>query len=89
MINIDIHNYEEFVLDFMEDNLSSGLREQFIVFINEHPEIKEEMEGLSFAVIENENVKIKEKQLLKKKRLLNEKESSIFKELCIASIEGY
>ena len=88
MINIDIHNYEEFVLDFMEDNLSSGLREQFIVFINEHPEIKEEMEGLSFAVIENENVKIKEKQLLKKKRLLNEKESSIFQELCIASIEG-
>ncbi|MCK5536349.1 MAG: hypothetical protein KAI79_05945, partial [Bacteroidales bacterium] len=43
-MNITLYNYEEYAIDFLENNLSSELMIEFKLFLQSHPEIKEEMQ---------------------------------------------
>lgn len=86
MGKIDIHNYEEFVLDYLENNLSPEDRDAFIMFINEHPEIKEEIELVEELEFATESVIFESKGQLKKTSPI--KELEVFDYLSIASIEG-
>jgi hypothetical protein len=48
MNNIEIHinNYEEFALDYLENNLSPSTKITFESFLKSHPEIAEEINGI-------------------------------------------
>lgn len=86
MININIYNYEEFVLDYLEGNLSPEKRDEFVMFINAHPDIKEEIESVQDYEISADQIEFDDKDLLKKTSDI--KDIGIFDYNCIASIEG-
>lgn len=54
-MRIDIHNYEEFVLDFLEGNLKGQQTEEMKAFLLMHPDIAEDLEDLDDVVLEAEN----------------------------------
>jgi len=73
MINIDLHNYELYVIDFIEGNLNDSHRESFELFLRDNPEIKNEVFELStseFKYLAEENYNSKTE--LKKGALLSE-----------------
>jgi hypothetical protein len=45
-MKITINNYEEYALDYLEGNLSPDDQKQFLLFLDDHPEIKAIMENL-------------------------------------------
>lgn len=54
-MRIDIHNYEEFVLDFLEGNLGEQQAEEMKAFLLIHPDIAEDLEDLDGFVLEAES----------------------------------
>ncbi len=60
-MRIDIHNYEEFVLDFLEGNLSEQQTEEMKAFLLMHPHIAEDLEELDEVVLEAESQSLLEK----------------------------
>lgn len=91
-MRIDINNYEEFVLDFLEGNLNEQKTEEMKAFLLMHPDISEDLEGLDEVVLEAENQTILHADFtnqLKKTKInavasINEDN---FEELLIAELE--
>lgn len=82
---ININNYEEFALDYMEGNLDDNTKSLFEQFLNDNPEVKEELEGLlDFTVLPDE-VSFELKLVLKKSEI---EDVSRCEYLCISDIEG-
>ncbi|NPD47140.1 hypothetical protein [Lentimicrobium sp. S6] len=54
-MRIDIHNYEEFILDFLEGNLNEQGTEEMKAFLLIHPDIAEDLEDLDEIVLEAGN----------------------------------
>lgn len=80
MSNIDRHNYEAFLLDYLEQNLSPNMVAELMVFLEQHPDLKQEFDELqAFEVIEPTSLPFDNKSTLKKDALDN---------LMIAEIEG-
>ncbi len=52
---IGIHNYEEYFLMYVDNELSPSEREMVEKFVTEHPELAEELEGLSSVVLPMED----------------------------------
>ncbi len=57
---INKENYEQYALDYIEGNLEGDLLAAFERFLTEHPEIEEELEGMTEAMLEAENVMVPE-----------------------------
>lgn len=80
MSNINRHNYEAFLLDYLEQNLSPNMVAELMVFLEQHPDLKQELDELqAFEVLEPTSVLFDNKATLKKDALDN---------LMIAEIEG-
>jgi len=80
MRNINRHNYEVFLLDYLEQNLSPNMVAELMVFLEQHPDLKQELDELqAFEVLEPNSVLFDDKATLKKEALDN---------LMIAEIEG-
>ena len=80
MRNINRHNYEAFLLDYLEQNLSPNMVAELMVFLEQHPDLKQELDELqAFEVLEPNSVLFDDKATLKKEALDN---------LMIAEIEG-
>lgn len=80
MSNINRHNYEAFLLDYLEQNLSPNMVAELMVFLEQNPDLKEEFDELqAFEVLEPTSVLFDNKVMLKKEALDN---------LMIAEIEG-
>ncbi|PJC63179.1 MAG: hypothetical protein CO022_00670 [Flavobacteriales bacterium CG_4_9_14_0_2_um_filter_32_27] len=47
MNTINIHNYEAYLLDYLENNLSDNQQIELLVFLEEHPELNIELNDLS------------------------------------------
>ncbi len=45
-MKITRHNYEQFVIDYIEGTLSADMRQEMIAFLLQHPDISEEVEGV-------------------------------------------
>jgi len=88
MIEINLYNYEEYVLDFLEDNLDSFKREAFLLFLKNNPEIKVELEFFNDEKLVPEPVLFDNKHILKKESIITQSALSNFDELCIAKVEG-
>lgn len=66
MGNINIHNYESFIIDFIEGQLEGDLRAELLVFLDKHPEIKAEVESFEMIQIPvDENIQFASKDSLK------------------------
>ena len=66
MHNIDIHNYEAYLLDFSEGNLTDELQVELELFLIQHPELEINLDELSLVSLENEAASFSNKNSLKK-----------------------
>lgn len=66
MHKITIHNYEAFLLDLSEGNLTAPDQLELEAFMAAHPELFTDMEGLSFAIAPPEPLIFSHKGTLKK-----------------------
>ena len=82
---ININNYEEFVLDYLEQNLDNSTNNKFELFIEQNPKIKEEINDLLSYSAEPINTSFNKKLHLKKSKIEN---ISYFGYLCISDIEN-
>jgi hypothetical protein len=88
-ININRSNYEIYLIDYLDGTLAPGQEEQLLAFLDENPDIQNEIEGLEFVRIEPEHDPFAYKMDLKKNvpetgRITQEN----FEEYCIAYYEG-
>ena len=73
MIKVDLHNYEAFALDYAEGRLVGDDLSAFIEFLENHPDIKDEIDSLNSDIIGFEShVEFDHKNYLKKEALLSE-----------------
>ncbi len=55
---INTENYELFLVDYLEGTLAAELKEELLLFLDEHPEIKEEAEGYFDLVLKPDSSKV-------------------------------
>ena len=90
-MKIDRNNYETFFIDYLDGVLSPDLISELLLFIDENPDLKEELIDLdTVPLMADETVQYCSKQLLKKKSILsvgpiNELN---YQEYMIGSVEG-
>jgi|GEM_PF-4412015 len=67
---INISNYEEYVLDYLESNLDADQRQAFQSFLEANPAIREEIEDLLEYSLEPTAVVYEEKKKLKRRSII-------------------
>lgn len=88
MAKITRNNYEVYFIDYLEGNLTSSQRNEFIAFLESNPDIKEELRSWEKVKINPDtNIQFSEKNTLKKTHAIFSEEFH-FEELCIAKGEG-
>ncbi len=89
-MNINKDNYQAFILDYYEGNLSEEQAAMLMSFLEKHPEFKEDFSEFEIINLQNDNIILNDKGLLKKP----EPEFSLpvtnenFELFCIAETEG-
>ena len=84
-MNIDRNNYESYFLDYLEGNLDEKFVDDFIEFLQQNPDLKQELSIFSSVSVEPEKVEFSKKQKLYKVKYDNE---SYFDKTAVESIEG-
>ena len=84
-MEINKNNYEAYFIDYLEGNLNENLVNDFIEFLQQNPDLKEELSLFETVLIEPENISFNKKENLFKQKLDSEKE---FNKAAIASLEG-
>lgn len=88
MTDINRNNYEEYFLDFQDGELSPSDENLLMLFLNENPDLKSEIELFEADKIPVDNTFFENKMELKKPRILSGVTINNFDELCIARMEG-
>ncbi len=70
MNRINKHNYESYLIDMMEGNLSASLTEELMAFLDDNPEIRQEFEEFENVILEPEQVSFKNKNRLKQQEIM-------------------
>lgn len=86
MININRNNYEEYFIDYLDGNLSRSDKQHLFLFLEQNPDLKEELEMFHEESLVADEVYFEGKQGLKREQILHS--DNHIDELCIASIEG-
>ncbi len=86
-MNFTKHNYEEFILDYIERNLSEKDTFLFEEFLSQNSDIKQEIMGFDNVILPKENIVFEDKYLLKKSDFSEKFDGNYLEELCIADIE--
>ncbi len=84
-MEINKNNYEAYFIDYLEGNLNENIVNDFIEFLYQNPDLKEELSLLETISVEPENISFNKKENLFKQKLDSEKE---FDKAAIASLEG-
>jgi len=50
-MTINRNNYEAFIIDFIDGNLSPALRDELLVFLNQNPDIADEIDGIDGLIL--------------------------------------
>jgi len=82
---INRENYETYFIDYLEGNLDELLVNDFIEFLQNNPDLKEELSKFEAVAIEPEEISFTNKNNLFKEKLDSEKE---FNKTAIADLEG-
>ena len=85
MMEITRDNYEAFFIDYMEGNLDESLVDNFIEFLQQNPDLKEELSLFESVSVEAETIAFTKKEKLYKHRFDAENE---FNQAAIANLEG-
>jgi hypothetical protein len=88
----NIHNYEEFIIDYFDGNLSAEESADLLLFLEQHPNIKSEFEMFSAAPLtELEEVNYEAKDKLKKGLAINNETIVAYleKDLPLAEIKEF
>ena len=86
-MTINRHNYEEFLVDYLDGRLNPSLVAELLVFLDQNPDVKDELDGLQDVVLIGETIAYPNKSTLKKKSFLKNGIDDEFEYLCIASAE--
>ena len=86
MNNINKHNYEAFLLDYLEGTLDTGLEKELMAFLELHPEIELEDFNVNMVTLESPEIKLQNKESIKKAEDSNELNEIDL--LIIGEIEG-
>ena len=78
-------NYESFFMDYMEGNLPESMIDQFLDFLNQNPDLKEELHQFEEVTLPEENIVFQEKQQLHKSSAA---EKQLLDSKAIAYLEG-
>jgi hypothetical protein len=84
-MKINRNNYESFFIDYLEGNLDEKLVDDFIEFLQQNPDLKEELSLFETVSVGQEEITFGKKELLLKEKYDIEKE---FNQAAIASLEG-
>lgn len=84
-MKINRNNYESFFIDYLEGNLDEKLVDDFIEFLQQNPDLKEELSLFETVSIEQEEITFNKKELLFREKYDSEK---AFNETAIARLEG-
>ncbi len=85
-MNIDRSNYEIWIIDWLDGNLSGLRAEELKLFLEKNPDIREEFEELSSFSLKPSQEHFPNKDLLKKGT--SDLSSSQFEYLCVAYLEN-
>jgi hypothetical protein len=85
MMKIDRDNYEIYFIDYLDGNLFLGEIDLLLDFMNENPDLKEELKGLEQIKIESSEEKTPSFKHLKRTDFDH---PEIFEETCIRAIEN-
>ncbi|MFO8235093.1 MAG: hypothetical protein R6U04_06800 [Bacteroidales bacterium] len=91
MNTINRKNYEIYFIDFLDGTLTHQEKKELMSFLNDNPDLKEELESLSEDTnifIEKETSQFTDKKRLRKSPKLNSENYTHNDELCIANLEG-
>jgi len=84
-MKINRNNYEAFFIDYLEGNLDEKLVDDFIEFLQQNPDLKEELSLFETVSIGQEEITFSKKELLLKEKYDIENE---FNQAAIARLEG-
>jgi hypothetical protein len=84
-MEINRNNYEAYFLDYLEGNLDKNIVDDFIEFLQQNPDLKEELSVTETISVVPENISFNKKNSLYKEKLDSEKE---FDRAAIAALEG-
>lgn len=85
-MKIDINNYEAFLLDYIEGNLSAEMTAELMLFLQQHPEIETGMEDFRIISVVKEEEKFDSKEALKRKEFVVN--DDVIEGLIISCING-
>src|SRR5680860_40980 len=84
-MEINRNNYETYFIDYLEGNLNELLVNDFIEFLQQNPDLKEELSHFETLSVEPENILFSKKNNLYKDKYDSEKE---FNRAAVANLEG-
>jgi len=84
-MEITRENYESWFLDYLEGRLEEGMMDEFIRFVHENPDLKEELSGYEAVSLDDRGMVFEGKEKLKKE-VFDLPET--FDEAAIARMEG-
>jgi hypothetical protein len=84
-MKINRNNYEAFFIDYLEGNLDERLVDDFIEFLQQNPDLKEELSLFETVSVEQEKITFNKKELLFKEKFDIESE---FNQAAVARLEG-
>jgi len=84
-MKINRNNYEAWFIDYLEGNLDEKLVDDLIEFLQQNPDLKEELSLFETVSLEQEEITFNKKELLFKEKYDAENE---FNQAAIASVEG-
>ncbi len=90
-MNINRENYEAFLLDYLESNLSPAQVAELMVFLEMNPDLKEALEGFEMMTLNpDDSVSFPDKNSLKKQTIAPHAGigGENYEEMMIASVEG-
>ncbi|MCB0738727.1 MAG: hypothetical protein KDC92_14530, partial [Bacteroidetes bacterium] len=88
-MNLTLHNYEAWFLDYLEGNLSESQLAKFYAFLEQHPELKEELDiDLEEVTLQAESVEFIPKTDLHKELELGTITHKNIDFFLIAELEG-
>jgi hypothetical protein len=91
MTAINKNNYEVYFLDHIEGRLDADQTAALMLFLDAHPELKEELEGLEMVSLEpNAQIRFDAKESLKKPLIIPTAKitEQNYEEYCVAEFEG-
>ncbi len=84
-MEINRNNYEAFFIDYLEDNLDKNSVDDFIEFLQQNPDLKEELAILGKVTAVAENISFNKKENLYKEKL---DVDETFNQTVVANLEG-